>query len=196
MTKTEPHGREQDERAEAAHREPRATFAGVLLQQLHLLAHLGLLGGELAHLLVDLEQLVRRVGGELGRLALGGVAQGAHQRPRGELLPLLPGEGEHRPGRGGETSGVLETGTGSDGVTNLGLVRFAGFVEGLSAVGLFFVAMPLKYAWGMPLAVKIAGSVHGGLFVIFCIALWRVLMHTGWPFSRTVLVVSDGMRLN
>jgi len=67
-------------------------------------------------------------------------------------------------------------------------LRSVGLLEAISYLILLFVAMPLKYAWGMPLAVKIAGSVHGGLFVIFCIALWRVLMHTGWPFSRAVLV--------
>ena len=60
--------------------------------------------------------------------------------------------------------------------------------EAISYLILLFVAMPLKYVWGMPLAVKIAGSVHGGLFVIFCIALMRVLMQTSWPFSRAVLL--------
>ena len=67
-------------------------------------------------------------------------------------------------------------------------LRTVALLEALSYLFLLFVAMPLKYAWGMPLAVKIAGSVHGGLFVLFCIALWRVLMHTNWPFSRAVLV--------
>jgi integral membrane protein len=67
-------------------------------------------------------------------------------------------------------------------------LRSVGLLEAISYLILLFVAMPLKYAWGMPLAVKIAGSVHGGLFVIFCIALWRVLMITHWPFSRAVLV--------
>ena len=28
----------------------------------------------------------------------------------------------------------------------------------------------------------------GGAFVLFCIALWRVLMQTSWPFSRAVLL--------
>jgi len=67
-------------------------------------------------------------------------------------------------------------------------LRSVGLLEAISYLILLFVAMPLKYAWGMPVAVKIVGSVHGGLFVLFCIALWRVLMHTGWPFSRAVLV--------
>ena len=67
-------------------------------------------------------------------------------------------------------------------------LRTVTLLEAISYLVLLFVAMPLKYVWGMPLAVKIAGSVHGGLFVLFCIALMRVLMQTSWPFSRAVLL--------
>lgn len=67
-------------------------------------------------------------------------------------------------------------------------LRSVALLEASSFLLLLFIAMPLKYALGMPLAVKIVGSVHGGLFVVFCFALWRVLMTTNWPFSRAVLV--------
>lgn len=67
-------------------------------------------------------------------------------------------------------------------------LRSVGLLEAVSYMLLLFVAMPLKYGWDMPLAVRIVGSVHGALFVLFCIALWRVLMRTNWPFSRAVLV--------
>ncbi|MEZ5979185.1 MAG: DUF3817 domain-containing protein [Planctomycetota bacterium] len=43
-------------------------------------------------------------------------------------------------------------------------LRVVGFVEGVSTLVLFFVAMPLKYGADMPLAVTIAGSIHGLLF--------------------------------
>lgn len=67
-------------------------------------------------------------------------------------------------------------------------LRSVGLLEAVSYLILLFIAMPLKYAWGMPLAVRVAGMVHGGLFILFCVALWRVLMNTRWPFSRAVLV--------
>jgi integral membrane protein len=67
-------------------------------------------------------------------------------------------------------------------------LRGVGLFEAVSYLLLLFVAMPLKYAWGMPMAVRIVGSVHGGLFVLFCFALWRVLNNTNWPFSRAALV--------
>jgi len=37
-------------------------------------------------------------------------------------------------------------------------------IEGISFLILLFVAMPLKYSFGFPIATKIAGMIHG-LFV-------------------------------
>lgn len=47
----------------------------------------------------------------------------------------------------------------------LGQLRWLSFAEGLSTLVLFGIAMPLKYYGGMPLPVRIAGSLHGALFV-------------------------------
>ncbi len=44
-------------------------------------------------------------------------------------------------------------------------LRSVAAIEGLSYLALLFVAMPLKYMAGFPLAVRIVGSVHGALFV-------------------------------
>lgn len=49
--------------------------------------------------------------------------------------------------------------------TYLRRLRLLGLVEGCSTLVLFFVAMPLKYFADLPIAVTIAGSIHGGLFV-------------------------------
>jgi len=46
-----------------------------------------------------------------------------------------------------------------------------GIVEGTSTLVLFFVAMPLKYLAGMPLAVTVVGSIHGALFVAYVLML-------------------------
>ena len=48
-------------------------------------------------------------------------------------------------------------------------LRRASFVEGISALLLFFVAMPLKYGFGMPEAVRVIGMAHGLLFVAFIV---------------------------
>lgn len=48
----------------------------------------------------------------------------------------------------------------------LHLLRTVSLIEGISTLLLFFVAMPLKYLAGFPLAVTIFGSIHGLLFLI------------------------------
>ncbi|MBN8588116.1 MAG: DUF3817 domain-containing protein [Rhodothermia bacterium] len=50
---------------------------------------------------------------------------------------------------------------------NLGRLRVIGFIEGWSYLILLFVAMPLKYVWEIPEAVRLLGTAHGVLFVFF-----------------------------
>jgi len=44
-------------------------------------------------------------------------------------------------------------------------LRVVGIIEGISTLILFFIAMPLKYMGDMEIAVTIAGSIHGFLFL-------------------------------
>jgi len=74
------------------------------------------------------------------------------------------------------------------------LVRAASLIEGLSYLLLLGIAMPLKYAWGYPLAVQIAGSLHGGLFVVLLLAVGaalirgRIRVHEGFMVMALSLV--------
>ena len=52
------------------------------------------------------------------------------------------------------------------------LLRRLSLVEGVSTLVLFFIAMPLKYALGYPMAVTYVGWVHGALFV----GLWLMFL--------------------
>jgi hypothetical protein len=47
----------------------------------------------------------------------------------------------------------------------IALLRVLTWLEGGSYLLLLFVAMPLKYVWGVSMATKIAGGVHGILFL-------------------------------
>lgn len=67
-------------------------------------------------------------------------------------------------------------------------LRQIAFVEGLSFLVLLFLAMPLKYLAGMPLPVRIVGSLHGLLFVVFCFALLRTWIVAKWSIGRCTLV--------
>lgn len=55
-------------------------------------------------------------------------------------------------------------------------VRWSALTEGISYLILVFIAMPLKYGFDQPLAVKIFGMIHGLLFMLVCGLLawaWR-----------------------
>lgn len=62
--------------------------------------------------------------------------------------------------------------------------RFIAFWEGVSYLVLLGIAMPLKYAAGMPLAVRIVGSLHGGLFVLYVVALFLAAGYGKWSGKR------------
>jgi integral membrane protein len=66
--------------------------------------------------------------------------------------------------------------------------RLIAFIEGVSYLVLLFVAMPLKYWAGFPLAVSIVGMIHGILFVLFFISLAEATLRLQWTFIRVVLV--------
>lgn len=53
-------------------------------------------------------------------------------------------------------------------------LRAAGITEGISFLVLLFIAMPLKYFLQLPIAVTIAGWIHGVLFVTFISMAWEV----------------------
>jgi integral membrane protein len=68
---------------------------------------------------------------------------------------------------------------------SLGRLRAIGLAEGVSFLLLLGVAMPLKYAAGMPMAVKIAGWIHGVLFILFVLALAKVRKEHRWTNGQT-----------
>jgi len=77
--------------------------------------------------------------------------------------------------------------------TPLGRLRVIAFIEGCSYLLLLGVAMPLKYFAGLPLAVRIVGSIHGGLFLVFCAALLHVKIVERWSLLRGVVVFASSL---
>jgi integral membrane protein len=81
-------------------------------------------------------------------------------------------------------------------VTFVRALRQLAIVEGVSTLVLFFVAMPLKYFAGMPLAVTVAGSIHGLLFValviMLLIAIAKVPISLGLAAAGLVAAVVPG----
>jgi len=61
-------------------------------------------------------------------------------------------------------------------------LRILGNIEGVSYLILLGIAMPLKYWWGIPLAVKVVGMAHGILFVAYCLLLATCMKKHAWSF--------------
>jgi integral membrane protein len=68
------------------------------------------------------------------------------------------------------------------------LLRAVAMWEGISFLILLGIAMPLKYVWHMPMAVKIVGSIHGALFVAFCIVLVRAKILAKLSMGQVALI--------
>lgn len=67
--------------------------------------------------------------------------------------------------------------------------RLIALAEGWSFLLLLFIAMPLKYFAGMPLGVRIIGSIHGALFVLYVIAAVRAARHDKWSFRQLLVAL-------
>jgi len=62
-----------------------------------------------------------------------------------------------------------------------------GKIEGYSYLVLLFIAMPLKYGFNIPEAVKITGMLHGVLFVLFMFSILVLLSNKLLSFKNAVL---------
>lgn len=67
------------------------------------------------------------------------------------------------------------------------------FFEGVSYIVLLFIAMPLKYAAGLPLAVKYTGWAHGVLFVAYMVLLALVWAEYKWTFKRVAFAFAASL---
>lgn len=64
-----------------------------------------------------------------------------------------------------------------------------GMLEGISFVALLGIAMPLKYMLDFPLAVKVVGPIHGGLFLWFLLLIFRAHGERDWKVSTSALLL-------
>ena len=67
-------------------------------------------------------------------------------------------------------------------------LRMVGMAEGASYIALLGIAMPLKYMMDMPLAVRIVGSIHGALFILYLIALLQAWVDRSWKLGMAAKV--------
>ena len=60
-------------------------------------------------------------------------------------------------------------------------------IEGISFLILLFIAMPLKYSFGYPIATKIAGMAHGLLVFVFIYQILEAKKEAGFTWKETGL---------
>ena len=59
----------------------------------------------------------------------------------------------------------------------------------MSFLVLLGIAMPLKYIWGHPEAVRVVGMAHGILFLLYLWAAIQAAVEHNWNWRRTLLVL-------
>jgi integral membrane protein len=59
-------------------------------------------------------------------------------------------------------------------------LRLLGNIEGISYLLLLGIAMPMKYIFVFPMAVKIVGMAHGVLFIAYCLLLALQMKANKW----------------
>lgn len=59
-------------------------------------------------------------------------------------------------------------------------LRITGLLDGISLLVLLSIAMPLKYVWGIDKSVTIVGSIHGGIFILYTLAILYAALRLKW----------------
>ncbi|MGB5506982.1 MAG: DUF3817 domain-containing protein [Sulfurovum sp.] len=65
--------------------------------------------------------------------------------------------------------------------------RLINKIEGISFIILLFIAMPLKYSFGYPMATKIVGMLHGVLVFAFIYQIIEAKKEAGFTLKETAL---------
>ncbi len=62
--------------------------------------------------------------------------------------------------------------------------RSVAFIEGITTLILFFIAMPIKYIGGNPGPVRVAGWIHGVAFVAYVATMFLALVGRRWSWGE------------
>lgn len=76
-----------------------------------------------------------------------------------------------------------------DRLKTLQRFRIISISEGISFLVLMFIAMPLKWIFGMPEMVKYTGWIHGVLFILYIFVLFPTSKSLKWSFRNTFIAL-------
>jgi integral membrane protein len=77
-------------------------------------------------------------------------------------------------------------------MSQIRVFRMIALSEGISFLTLLFIAMPMKYFMGMPEVVRVVGTIHGVLFLLYVGLLATLHFRQRWSviFSLYAFVAS------
>lgn len=70
--------------------------------------------------------------------------------------------------------------------------RWLLLLEGYSLLAMLFIAMPLRWWTGEHMYVRVTGTIHGILFLIFLYMLIQVAIERSWKFRKVLLALVLG----
>ena len=70
----------------------------------------------------------------------------------------------------------------------LKIFKVTAIVEGISAILLFFFAVPMKYIFNDPYYVKHIGMAHGVLFTLYIILATILYFKEKWNFKKYFII--------
>jgi integral membrane protein len=71
--------------------------------------------------------------------------------------------------------------------------RVMSYVVGVMLLILVFVAVPLRYAAGVPEVSKVVSPIHGFLYIVYLVAGFDLALKARWTAKGTVLVLLAGV---
>jgi integral membrane protein len=71
--------------------------------------------------------------------------------------------------------------------------RVMAYVVGVMLLILVLVAVPLRYAAGIPEVSKVVSPIHGFLYIVYLVAAFDLALKARWTAKGTVLVLLAGV---
>ena len=75
----------------------------------------------------------------------------------------------------------------------IGFLRVTGISEGISFLVLLLIAMPLKYYFDFPIAVKVVGWLHGILFITYIAAVLLAIKAMQWNWFSVLVALAASL---
>jgi integral membrane protein len=72
-------------------------------------------------------------------------------------------------------------------------LRLIGIAEGVSFLVLLLIAMPMKYYFNLPIAVKIVGWAHGALFIAYVAIVFASIKLMKWKLFDLGLALAASL---